>query len=647
MERQKIRDVIRQNYLPALVLLMIAVFFILCKSRLQTEFPEVRPLDGILDVRDVDFSSGVWHVVNEWDYYPGQLYAPEDFAVPETVPVKHNESPLDAHLGTWRIRILARENTYLSLCSFSIDYSTRIFVNGEEVRNIGYVSADPKEAVPMVRYVTLPLYSGETGEIEIIYQYANFVHHDAGFIQNTLLSTPENIDEYQRGLTLNSLLVSSGHVFLLFYFLLCAALQKNREYAALALCCLVIALRNQYFFSEYLLGNASSFYIKYRIVVLDVSLIPASAFYLLAAFYPNAVKRNIVCLFTGIFAVLGLLHFLVPTQALVTLCHVCYYVCAPFLTGLIIRFVRYFRKEQKPNRLDVLTLLSISFFIVMLVWEGIHTGSDSTVNHFGVTPLAMVFCILLLAIVINSRIQYQTAMLRQVRAQNILLGQMYDMNQDFLRTIAHELKTPLTVISGYAQLIERQMESGCLSEKTPDRLRTIYSEADRLGDLVTRLIDYSYGRTHDAEMRRVDIEELFRSTAAIMMPVCARRQNALTFRNTCSGVLHGNFELLLQLLINLIVNATRHTEAGQILVEAKEEESFIVFTVSDTGSGIAAEDVPYIFEKGFTTGQGRGLGLAICRDIVSVHSGQLELVSTSPRGTIFRFTVLKWEGVNE
>ena len=84
-----------------------------------------------------------------------------------------------------------------------------------------------------------------------------------------------------------------------------------------------------------------------------------------------------------------------------------------------------------------------------------------------------------------------------------------------------------------------------------------------------------------------------------------------------------------------------------MLVEAKEEESFIVFTVSDTGSGIAAEDVPYIFEKGFTTGQGRGLGLAICRDIVSVHSGQLELVSTSPRGTIFRFTVLKWEGVNE
>ena len=630
----------RRYGLPALVLLLIAVFFFLGQGRVQTEFPELYPRDGVLYAREVDFSTGVYHLVNHWDYYPGQILSPDLFADPASAPQKDNDAPLNVTKGTWRLRIQARPDSYLTICSYSIDYSTRIFVNGKEVRSIGFVSDDPTRAVPKVRYVTLPLYFDDTGETEIVYQYANYVHKDGGFIQHTLISTPENIDEYQRGLSLNAMVVSGGLMMLCCYFLFCAAFQRNREYAALALCCLIIALRNQFFFVQHLLPAAISFSIEYRLVILDVSWIPMATVFLLAAFFPRCAGKKPLLGFACLCLVLSALHFILDTHDLVLLCHICYYTCLPFALWFLLRLFLSFRK-QRPNALEGIALLAILFFTFMLIREGMATGSNSTVNHFGITPLAMLVCILLLAIVNNEKISRQMAQLREERQRNELLLQMNATNNDFLRTVAHELKTPLTVISGYAQLIERQMQRDQLSEKTPERLETIHSEADRLAEMVSQLMDYTYGKAKTAEMTAVKIDDLFRSASAIMTPVCEKKQNVLTFQNDSASHIHGNAELLLQVLINLIVNASRHTDSGRITVNAADAEGFVSFTVTDTGSGIAPEAAPHIFEKGYSTDAGRGLGLAICADTVRLHGGELSLASTGPEGSVFRFTVPK------
>ena len=638
--RARMTRVLRRYLLPVLVLLLVAAFYSACGSRVQTEFPVLRPEDGLLDAREVDFSSGVYHLVNSWDYYPGQILSPDAFSDSVTAPEKDNEAPLDANKGTWRLRIQAQPNTWLSLCSYSIDYSTRIFVNGKEVRNIGSVSDDPAQAIPKVRYVTLPLYFDETGETEIIYQYANYVHNDGGFIQSTVISTPENIDEYQRGLSLNAMVLSGGLMMLFFYFLFCAAFQKNREYAALALCCLIIALRNQYFFAQHLMPETTSFFIEYRLVILDVSWIPMATVFLLAAFFPGATGKKLLLVFASLCLVLSVLHFILDTHDLVLLCHICYYTCLPVMLCFLFRLFLSFRK-RKPNILDGIALLAILFFTFMLIREGMATESNSSVNHFGITPLAMVVCILLLAIVNNEKISRQMAQLQEERQRNELLLQMNATNNDFLRTVAHELKTPLTVISGYAQLMERQMEIGSLSDKTPERLKTIQNEADRLAEMVSRLMDYTYGQAKTADMTAVNIDELFRSASAIMTPVCAKKNNALTFQNNSTSQLHGNQELLLQVLINLIVNASRHTEDGQITVNARDNVGAVEITVSDTGEGIAPEAAPHIFEKGYSTDDSRGLGLSICADTVRLHGGTLELAETGEDGTTFRFTIPK------
>ena len=640
MQKEKIAKTIWKVLLPALALLFIAAFLLFCRSRFRTEFPYMIPEDGVLDAREVDFAADVYELSNRWEDYPGVLYGPEDFKNP-AADLHKNEDPQSVTIGTYRLRILARPNTYLSLCSFSVDYSTRIFVDGREVRNIGFVADNPAETIHRVTYLTLPLYVGEMGEVEIIYQHANFMHRDGGYVPRSLLSTPENIDAYERGVTLYSLLLSAGLLFLCFYFLLCASFQKNPEYAALAFCCFILAFRNQFFFLVHLLPPESDFLLTYRRIILDVSLIPAAAICLLLAFFRKAVGKWLPRVFLGTFLVLSAAHFVVDTKALVDICHICYYICAPFILWIILRLVWYFRREKAPDRMDALAIVAALFFMVMLIREGLLTGSDATVNHFGITPLSMVISILLLAVVINGRIWRQRQMLREAEQRNEMLRQVNDMNKEFLRTVAHELKTPLTVISGYAQLMERQMSRSQLSAKTPERLQTIHSEAERLGAMVTTLMDYTYGNASEAEMTAVDVAELLKSAEAVLTPVCGKRQNRLYVTNACRSSIHGNFELLLQVLINLIVNASRYTEGGKITVEATEMEEAAAFAVRDTGQGIPPEAVPHIFERGYTTGDGRGLGLAICQETVRIHGGVLELVSTGPEGTTFRFTVPK------
>jgi signal transduction histidine kinase len=103
-----------------------------------------------------------------------------------------------------------------------------------------------------------------------------------------------------------------------------------------------------------------------------------------------------------------------------------------------------------------------------------------------------------------------------------------------------------------------------------------------------------------------------------------------------------------QVLVNLLQNAVRHTKRGTITVSAVPIENFVRIDVSDTGSGIAAERLPVIFERfkshdsgnaGIGRGNGTGLGLHICKHIVEAHGGEISLESAQGRGTVASFTI--------
>ena len=130
-----------------------------------------------------------------------------------------------------------------------------------------------------------------------------------------------------------------------------------------------------------------------------------------------------------------------------------------------------------------------------------------------------------------------------------------------------------------------------------------------------------------------------------------KKHNRLESDSGAGIALWGNPEMLLQVLINLTVNANRHTENGVIAYRIADEDERVCLRVSDTGSGIAPDLLPHIFEKGCSGDGGSGIGLTICADAMRIHHGSLEVEHTDADGTVFRLELpkkpLKTQGEND
>lgn len=216
---------------------------------------------------------------------------------------------------------------------------------------------------------------------------------------------------------------------------------------------------------------------------------------------------------------------------------------------------------------------------------------------------------------------------------------------EFIYGVSHELKTPLTAIQASLELAN---ESEGLSAEDRDKLiRVSYEESLRLSQMVAELLDLARVEAGITEFKheKVDMRELFQSLHALHQPLADRKQIVLRWDiSDYLADLVGDARLLRQALVNIIGNALKYTKSGgEVSLTARLEGAELVARVRDTGIGIAAEDLPRIFEKFFraksaqqSTIQGTGLGLPMARYIVERHRGRIELSSELGVGTEFR-----------
>lgn len=634
--------------LPIAAVVLIVLTVLLMSLRRQTVSRSLSPVDGVVDITGEDLSDEVINIVNSWDFYPNKLYSPEDFALgvdDELSPDGQDDESGCIKYGTYRVIIKAQPRQYYTLCSYSIDYSTLVYVNGTEVYAFGEVADNASESVPMIGYMTIPLYSGESGEIEIIYQYSNFVHKDGGFIQPTYLSTPQNMEEFKAGNDFASLALSGGMLVLFLFFILCASIQRSLDYFLLALCCLVMAMRDQNFLILHALPPDTSWFFTYRLFIAVSTLLPCMPMLLICSLYRLTVKRLPVMLYAATMVASIVLIAVLPTTELVTVCTAEWVISVPFLIYPVCCIIRYYRKTGTFGYADGLNMLGFALIVVTILIEGLLVNNSSAVSRYGVVPSGMLIFVLLTAVSISLRARDRQTALAESRSREKLLEQMNALHMDFLHQIAHELKTPLTVISGYAQLTGLQFAANSMNEGTSDNLKTIHHEAKRLANMVTNLMDYSDGHQSEIEFTTVEVAPLLKSVNAIYAPMCAKNGNRIYLRGMKCADVYGNSEMLLQVFINLVTNANRHMKDGVVTVSASDAENpkYVVFRVEDMGSGISPELLPHIFEKGFSGDGGSGLGLAICLRAVEAHGGSMSVERTGPEGTVFAFTVLRKE----
>lgn len=213
------------------------------------------------------------------------------------------------------------------------------------------------------------------------------------------------------------------------------------------------------------------------------------------------------------------------------------------------------------------------------------------------------------------------------------------MRQEFTANVSHELKTPLTSISGYSELIESGMAT---NEDVTRFAGEIHKSANRLLSLINDIIQLSQLDVSDlsGEFSPVQLDKVAADCVDMLQLNADKRQVTLHL-DTSPVLVQGSPKMLEELIYNLIDNAIRYNRPeGQVYVSVKKEDGSVVLRVRDTGIGIEKKHLDSIFERFYRVDKSRsketggtGLGLAIVKHIVVQHKAKIEVKSEVLKGT--------------
>jgi signal transduction histidine kinase len=220
---------------------------------------------------------------------------------------------------------------------------------------------------------------------------------------------------------------------------------------------------------------------------------------------------------------------------------------------------------------------------------------------------------------------------------------------DFVANMSYELRTPLTSIGGFAELLQGGY-AGDLSAKARDYLSAIVESVERLSKLINDVLDLTTGDARGVvlEKERVDVAGLCRAAVEAVKPRASEKDQVLDLEIAPSvGHVFGDARRLRESIEHVLQNAIAYTDAkGRIRFSADGDKKQVVITILDNGSGIDAEDLPRVFnrfdrvaEAGVRGEAALGLGLPLTQQFIEAHGGSVELQSEPGRGTKVTLTV--------
>ena len=220
---------------------------------------------------------------------------------------------------------------------------------------------------------------------------------------------------------------------------------------------------------------------------------------------------------------------------------------------------------------------------------------------------------------------------------------------EFLDTVAHELKTPITGIRAATELLMDE-DDDMPKETKAQFLKNILQDSDRLGRLIHNILDFEKletGRLH-LDLQYRDIQETIAKAISSISQIAAKKEVKIINKNTHCFSTNYDEDRILQVLTNLLSNAIKFCspKTGEIILDYKLGNEKIEISVTDNGKGIPEEDYEFIFDKFYQSKdqntrkpQGSGLGLAITKQIVEKHKGKIWAIKDVKNGATLVFTI--------
>jgi len=575
--------------------------------------------------------------------YENELYSPEEIEKIENS--KDYVTGLDhsywdetefSRVRTSYYDIELEEGQIYGIYGQDLTYAYNLYVNGELISSMGKVGKSADTSTPKTGAFTA--YFKAKANNRIVIQRCNFVHtqwnsFDINIGKQDDINRLEN-NNYFRNALLVIILLTMGLV----NFGIFAGLKSQTHFLLFALACFCLMIN--YLFTNpklimIIIPNLN-WYAGHKIE--SCSLV-AGAFFLILFFEKCFGKMRKPVRITG-FILIGIaflyyavLPSMVYTKYSVFVSDV---VMVFAIAGCISILFRALKNFKKLSVAQIYYLVSITLLMISAVLGALRIGP-----YLDLIKIALVLSDIILTIgLANDYGKTRENLEAAVQNEHILKNMNEDMERamklqnNFLAIMNHEMRTPLTVMAGYADKLKYQLgtEHASDSDEIKD-LEFIKQEALRLGRIVERSEEGVLDASKNWDKSAIKVEEIFEAVKQFCIPICEKRHNKLEIESNNELIVQVNRDEMLQLFYNLVINASRHTENGSIALKAeKNQNDMVLLKITDDGDGMDEETIKHAFEMGYTKDGRHGLGLALCKDIVLKHNGSIYIEKNAEKG---------------
>jgi signal transduction histidine kinase len=295
-------------------------------------------------------------------------------------------------------------------------------------------------------------------------------------------------------------------------------------------------------------------------------------------------------------------------------------------------------KSIKNSNMERLGVLSFQMSLV----EHDNFINDSIQKVYIVLALLM----LLVLLVIANHVRFFNYALKATK-----LEEVDKMKDDFISMASHELKSPLTSIKGYIEILKEKIKNDEKSKDDALILKNIDSSVSRLNDLVTDLLEVSRLEQNrlPVKIENIDLNKVISDSIAELSVNAKNKKLDLVYLKTDKAInVMADEKRVKQILVNLLSNAIKYTPQGKVEIILKEGSNKILVTIADTGLGISAKNMKNLFSKFYRVQtsetakiSGTGLGLWISREIARKMEGELTVESIEGVGSHFTLELKK------
>lgn len=557
-----------------------AALLLICATAFSVTFVSSRPsgaaaLDGASDVQSAGIEAQAQQVVSDWESYPGGLYAPEDFAAGAAGPPVEweNQYGEGASAGTHRMLLRLPAGELTAIRFRSIDYATKIYINGAPMGDVGLVGATKETTTPRVGYCFF-VFTPETEESEIILQYANFHHRRGGHPPELTVGAPDALLQLAQEDTLSQALVTglllTAFLYHIAMFFLCG---RRRSFLYFALCCLTFAIRALLpmfilFLPDY---NWMMIRLEYLFMFSGAALLILFFRTLFPALFSSRVLRtaagllvgyNVIVIFTAPAFFSRLLSVIQPLCLLAVL-----YITAKLGAAL-----------KTGGRIVSLAFSGIAFFLITAINDVLYLNklpsAGQNLMPVGIVVFTLAYMIILSIEFAENERRLEAARIREesIRAERNALEQINRMKTEFFQNMSHDLKTPLTVISTDVYNAADQLDFEMDVEDMRQSLKNAQGEIMRISRMVDGAMKISAVQEQTVYMEAMDMAPILRSGAEACRSILEQHGNALALDIPAAlPPVNGSADMIVQVLLNLLSNANHHTRNGEIAVTASEE----------------------------------------------------------------------------